>query len=228
VLDRAEKPVPDFGAIDAGGARSTRGNIRMHRGTTKTRWYLCAFYNAVANAPDAQSTITVYGALETPARATCTLTVPHAGGCVVAVITTKLQAPSPHVTLTNEEGVAVQVAGDVFDGGEPPGPGATDADVPRLRGVKRITKRASANQVRRTALRIRTRIRMIPVVTKANPSAALSGAANGIFGGALPNSNPGTLAYAIAVDAAGNAYVAGSTFDAAFPVTASAFDGEFC
>jgi hypothetical protein len=60
------------------------------------------------------------------------------------------------------------------------------------------------------------------------PYSTLLGAANGIFGGALPNSNPGTLAYAIAVDAAGNAYVAGSTFDAAFPVTASAFDGEFC
>ena len=41
--------------------------------------------------------------------------------------------------------------------------------------------------------------------------------------GANPFVNPGTLAYAMAADAAGNAYVAGSTSDPAFPATTSAF-----
>jgi uncharacterized protein (TIGR03437 family) len=38
-----------------------------------------------------------------------------------------------------------------------------------------------------------------------------------------PFVNPGTVAYAIAADAAGNAYIAGSTSDTAFPATPSAF-----
>ena len=49
----------------------------------------------------------------------------------------------------------------------------------------------------------------------------LLGAAN--YAPAGPFVNPGTLAYAIAADAAGNAYVAGSTSDPAFPATPSAF-----
>jgi uncharacterized protein (TIGR03437 family) len=51
----------------------------------------------------------------------------------------------------------------------------------------------------------------------------LFAAANYIPPGAAPSSNPGTLAYAIAADAAGNAYVSGSTSDPAFPATSSAF-----
>jgi uncharacterized protein (TIGR03437 family) len=51
----------------------------------------------------------------------------------------------------------------------------------------------------------------------------LFGAANYIPPGAAPSSNPGTSAYAIAADAAGNAYVAGSTSDPAFPATPGAF-----
>jgi uncharacterized protein (TIGR03437 family) len=47
----------------------------------------------------------------------------------------------------------------------------------------------------------------------------LLGSAN--FAG--PSSSPGNLVYAIATDAAGDAYVAGSTWDMAFPVTTSAF-----
>jgi len=38
-----------------------------------------------------------------------------------------------------------------------------------------------------------------------------------------PNSNPGNKVFAIAVDAVGNAYIAGSTSDPAFPATARAF-----
>ena len=49
------------------------------------------------------------------------------------------------------------------------------------------------------------------------------GTANYIPGGVSPGSNPGTSVYAIAVDATGDAYIAGSTSDPAFPVTASAF-----
>lgn len=45
-------------------------------------------------------------------------------------------------------------------------------------------------------------------------------------GGVSPSSNPGTFVYAIAVDAAGDAYIAGSTSDPAFPVTASAFQAK--
>lgn len=49
------------------------------------------------------------------------------------------------------------------------------------------------------------------------------GAANYIPGGASSNSNPGNLVYAIAADAAGNAYLSGSTSDPAFPATSSAY-----
>jgi len=48
----------------------------------------------------------------------------------------------------------------------------------------------------------------------------LLGSANYLPGGGpSSNSNPGNFAYAIAVDAGGNAYVAGSTTDPAFPAT---------
>jgi uncharacterized protein (TIGR03437 family) len=47
------------------------------------------------------------------------------------------------------------------------------------------------------------------------------GSANFAPGG--PFSTPGNTVYAIAADAAGNAYIAGSTFDFNFPATASAF-----
>ena len=66
-------------------------------------------------------------------------------------------------------------------------------------------------------------------VAKVNSSGTSMGyvtllaAANYNFGGVFPGSNPGTLAYAIAADAAGNAYIAGSTSDPAFPATPSAF-----
>jgi uncharacterized protein (TIGR03437 family) len=49
----------------------------------------------------------------------------------------------------------------------------------------------------------------------------LLGSANYIPGGT--GSNPGNRAYAIAVDSAGDAYIAGSTSDPNFPATASAF-----
>jgi hypothetical protein len=52
----------------------------------------------------------------------------------------------------------------------------------------------------------------------------LLGAANNIGGGGVfPNSNPATIATAMAADAAGNAYIVGSTDDPKFPVTAGAF-----
>ena len=51
----------------------------------------------------------------------------------------------------------------------------------------------------------------------------LLGTANYIPGGVAPGSSPGNFVYAIAVDTAGDAYIAGSTSDPAFPVTASAF-----
>jgi uncharacterized protein (TIGR03437 family) len=66
-------------------------------------------------------------------------------------------------------------------------------------------------------------------VAKVNSSGTSMGyvtllaAANYNAGGVFPGSNPGTLAYAIAADAAGNAYIAGSTSDPAFPATPSAF-----
>ncbi|MGD1095325.1 MAG: SBBP repeat-containing protein [Bryobacteraceae bacterium] len=66
-------------------------------------------------------------------------------------------------------------------------------------------------------------------VTKVNPAGTslvyltLLGAANYIPGGAFSNSNPGNLVYSIAADAAGNAYISGSTSDPAFPATSSAY-----
>ena len=49
------------------------------------------------------------------------------------------------------------------------------------------------------------------------------GAANYFPPPVAPSSDPGNLVFAIAADAAGNAYIAGSTSDPAFPATASAF-----
>jgi uncharacterized protein (TIGR03437 family) len=42
-----------------------------------------------------------------------------------------------------------------------------------------------------------------------------------------PNANPANIAAAIAVDSAGNAYLAGSTFDPSFPATAGAYQTTF-
>jgi len=42
-----------------------------------------------------------------------------------------------------------------------------------------------------------------------------------------PNANPANIAAAIAVDAAGNAYLAGATFDPSFPATAGAYQTTF-
>ncbi len=50
--------------------------------------------------------------------------------------------------------------------------------------------------------------------------------ANNLFGGAMPGSNPATLAYAIAADATGAAYVSGATSDPNFPATPGAFQSK--
>jgi uncharacterized protein (TIGR03437 family) len=51
----------------------------------------------------------------------------------------------------------------------------------------------------------------------------LLGSVNYLPGGAFFNSAPGNFVFAIATDAAGNAYISGYTSDPAFPATASAF-----
>jgi uncharacterized protein (TIGR03437 family) len=53
------------------------------------------------------------------------------------------------------------------------------------------------------------------------------GTANYLPSGPVPASNPGNAVFAIAVDAAGNAYISGSTSDPAFPATSSAFQPKF-
>src|SRR2546428_29409 len=67
-------------------------------------------------------------------------------------------------------------------------------------------------------------LRITPLISASLPIyLTLLGAANYVPGGRAPGSNPGNLVYAIAADAAGDAYIAGSTSDPNFPATPSAF-----
>jgi uncharacterized protein (TIGR03437 family) len=111
------------------------------------------------------------------------------------------------LSVINNSGVAIAVdpAGNAYIAGNTYGVGLpTTAGALATEGIGGFVARVNASG---TALDYVT----------------LLGAANDIIGGAFPNSAPATLVHAIAADAAGNAYLSGSTNDPDFPTTPGAF-----
>jgi len=108
----------------------------------------------------------------------------------------------------NASGVAVDGSGDAYVTGS-----TTSTDFPVTQGAFQTTNKGAANQV------------VNAFIAKLNPSGTALLYSTYLGGTGLSVDTPysGDIAYAIAVDAAGDAFVTGKTFSADFPVTQGVF-----